>query len=176
MTVTVTPAWKSFANSPLGYPVPGNVDVTAKVKVGTRAKFYDETLGECDFIYLPGVASLAYGDAVIFDLLPGSATVSRLTTTNGAGKGRPVAFATAALTSATATFGWYQVAGVAIINVAAAYAIGLLYTTATAGVLDDAVVALASIVGAGGSSAIDTPNTGQAYATIMYPHTQGTVA
>lgn len=176
MTVTVTPAWKSGANAPLGYPLPGNVDVTAKVKVGTKATFYDETLGECEFIYLPGVASLAAGDAVIYDLLPGSETVARLTTTNGAGKGRAVAFATAALTSATVTFGWYQIRGVALINVAAAYAIGLLYTTATPGVLDDAVVALASIIGAGGSSAIDTPNTGQAYATILYPRTQGTVA
>lgn len=166
--------WKTGANSPLGLPLPGNVDTTAVVKVGTIAKFYDETQGECEFIYLPGVASTVPGDAVIYDLLPGSETTARLTTTNGAGKGRAVAFATAA--TVAGTFGWYQIRGVAVINVAAAYAIGLLYTTATAGVLDDAVVALASILGAGGSSAIGTPAANQAYATILYPRTQGTVA
>lgn len=168
------PAWKSGANTPLGYPVPGNIETTEVVPIGTIAKFFDETLGEGEFIFLPGVASVVYGDAVLFDLVPGTEAIVRLTTTNGAGKARPVAFATAAIVAGT--YGWFQIRGVAIINVAAGYAVGLLYTTATAGVLDDAVVALASINGALGSSAIGTPNAGQAYATILYPRTQGTVA
>ena len=167
-------AWKSGANTPLGYPVPGNVDTEEKVAVGTIARFFDDTQGEGEFIYLPGVASTAAGDAVLYDLLPGTETTERLTTTNGAGKGRPIAFATAA--TVAAKFGWYQIGGVAIVNVAADYAIGLLYTTATAGVLDDAVVALASILGAYGSSAVGTPAATKAYATLNRPHTQGTVA
>lgn len=166
--------WKPAANAPLGLPVPGNVDATEIVPVGTIAKFYDDDLGEAEFIYLPGVASVVAGDAVLYDLVPGTEAIVRLTTTNGAGKARPVAFASAAIVADT--FGWFQIRGVAIINVAAGYAVGLLYTTATAGVLDDAVVALGSICGALGSSAVGTPAANQAYATLLYPHTQGTVA
>ena len=167
-------AWKSGANSPLGLPVPGSVDDTELVAVGTIAKFYDDTLGEGEFIYLPGVASVAYGDGVLYDLMPGAEAIVRVTTTNGAGKGRPIAFASAAIVAGK--FGWFQIRGVAVVSVAAGYVAGLLYTTATAGVLDDAVVALASIVGALGSSAVGTPVANKAYATLLYPRTQGTVA
>jgi hypothetical protein len=166
-------AWKSGVNSPVGYPVPGNVDATALVPVGTVAKFYDDTQGEGEFIYLPGVASTAAGDCVDYDLVPGGQATVRHTNATASNSGRPVAFATAA--TIAATFGWYQIGGVAIINVAAGMAIGNLFSTATAGVLDDGADAGDQILGARCSSAIGTPAANKSYATLNRPHVQGQI-
>lgn len=166
-------AWKSGANSPLGYPVPGNVDATELVAIGTIAKFFDETQGEGEFIYLPGVAATAYGDCVEYDLNPGSEVTIRHSNATATGSGRPVAFATAA--TIAATFGWYQIGGVAVISVAAGMAAGLLFGTATAGVLDDGADAGDQILGARCSSAIGTPAANKSYATINRPFVQGQI-
>lgn len=167
-------AWKPGANAPLGLPVPGNVDDTALVQVGTRAKFYDDTQGEGEFIYLPGVASTAAGDCVDYDLAPGAQVTVRHTNATATNKGWPVAIASAAIVAAK--FGWYQISGVAIVNVAAGFAAAsAVFGTATAGVLDDAADAGDQIIGARGSSAIGTPAASKAYVTLDRPHVQGQI-
>ena len=165
-------AWKSGPNAPLGYLVPGNVDTTEIVPVGTIAKFFDDTQGEGTFIYLPGVASVANGDCVVYNLTPaGEATVRTLSGTH-LNKGRPVAFATAAIVAST--FGWFQIAGVAVASVLASFASGAtVFLTTTAGNVDDAAVNGCQVLNCVSSSAIDTPLTGKAYLTINHPFIQG---
>jgi hypothetical protein len=164
-------AWKSGVNAPLGYPVPGNVDASALVPVGTIAKFFDETQGEGEFIYLPGVAATVAGDCVDYDLAPGAQVTVRHTNATGSNSGRPVAWATAAVVANK--YGWYQIGGVVIANVAAGFAAGSkIFSTATAGVVDDGADAGDQIIGAYGSTAITVPAAGQAYVTINRPSMQ----
>lgn len=166
-------AWKSGANSPLGMPVPGNVDATELVKVGTIGTFFDETQGEGKFIYLPGVASTAAGDAVEYDMIPGTVTTIRHTNATAPGSGRQIAIATAAIIAAT--YGWYQIQGVAIVNVAAGMAAGLLFSTATAGVLDDGQDNGDQILNARCLTAVGTPAATKSYCQITYPFVQGQI-
>lgn len=167
-------AWKSGANAPLGYPVPGNVDDTALVAVGTVAKFFDDAQGEGEFIYLPGVANTAAGDAVDYDLAPGAQSTTRHTNATATNKGWPLAIASAAIVAAK--YGWYQISGVAIVNVAAGFAAAsAVFGTGTAGVLDDGADAGDQILGASGSSAIGTPAANKAYITLSRPFTQGQI-
>ena len=167
-------AWKSGANAPLGLSNPGQVDVTALVKVGTIAKFFDDAFGEGEFIYLPGVASTAAGDAVDFDTTPGAYATVRHTNATATNKGWPLAIATAAVVANK--FGWYQIGGTAIVNVAAGFAAGsAVFGTGTAGVLDDGADAGDQILNAKGLTAIGTPAAGKAYVLINRPFTQGQI-
>ncbi len=109
MTLPATAAWKCATND-LGFTVPGTVDATAMVKVGTIRRFTDATYGAGEFIYLLGVASTVAGDAVSYNVN------TFATTRAAAGAGIPwhIAFATAA--TVASTYGWYQISGVAIAN------------------------------------------------------------
>lgn len=166
-------AWKSDANSPLGAPVPGGVDTVAQVPVGTIATFYDDSFGVGEFIYLPGVAATVAGDCVEYDLAPGAQVTVRHTNATASNSGRPVAIAMAA--TVAATFGWYQIGGLAIINVAAGMAPGNLFGTAVAGVLDDGADAGDQILSARCSTAIGTPAANKSYATLNRPFVQGQI-
>lgn len=66
--------------------------------------------GAGEFIYLKGVASTLVGSLVTFDPLNGSTTLAP----NTANLNAPVAVAMAA--SVASTYGWYQIAGVAVIK------------------------------------------------------------
>lgn len=166
-------AWKPGANSPLGLSVPGNVDAAATVQVGTIAKFYDDTQGEGEFIYLPGVANTVAGDLVEYDLAPGAQATVRHSNATASNSGRPLAVATAAIVAAK--FGWYQIAGVAIINTVAAQAAGVMMASATAGAVANGADAGDQILNARLSTATGTPAAGQAYATIQRPFVQGQI-
>ena len=168
--------FKIAANGALGIPdlSPLVVDDTARCAIGTRAKGYDDVLGEGEFIYLPGAANVAEGDFVAYDLTPGAPSVTRSLAATHANKGWPLAVAAAAL--GAATYGWYQVTGIVAANVAAGYAAGaVVMLTATAGTVDDAAVAGAQVLGAKGLTAIATPAAGKAYVQIAHPHVQGQI-
>ena len=67
-------------------------------------------------------------------------------------------------------YGWYQIYGKGVGKCLASYADdGLVYATATAGSIDDAVVSGDRVKLAIGASAIDTPSTGLAEFEIQYP-------
>ena len=107
--------------------------------LGTIVTAVDPTYGEGEFIYLTGVASTAVGDLVVIDQ---GTTARTSTTTRG-----PVGVAMSA--NVANQYGWYQIAGQAVVNVAGAVADNaLVYATATAGSADDAVVAGAQVDGA----------------------------
>lgn len=137
-------------------------DTTLNHPLGTRVKAVDPTYGEGEFIYLSGVASTAVGSwATIHE----DGFTTTLLAANDIGQ---VGVAMSA--NVASQYGWYQIAGKAVGKVAASFADnGLVYATATAGTVDDAVVAGDRVKKAIGASAIDTPSTGLAEMEIQYP-------
>lgn len=122
----------------------------------------DPTYGAGEFIYLKGVADTAIGSWVTYNLDDGSTT---LLAANAIG---PVGVAMSA--NVASQYGWYQISGKAVGKALAAYADnGLVYATATAGSVDDAVVAGDRVKLALGASAIDVPSAGFAEFEITRP-------
>lgn len=136
-----------------------DIHTEQKYRLGTRVK--DRSGNE--FIYLKGVTSTAAGSWVSFD----EAHVTTLLVANAVGR---VAVAQAAVNAST-KFGWYQIYGKASGKVLTGFADnGKIFSTATAGSVDDAVVTGDLVVGAIGRSAIDGgAATGQAYVELSYP-------
>lgn len=130
--------------------------IVQAVDKGTNAN------GIGEFIYLKGVASTAVGDWVTYNMDDGGTT--RLVA-NAIG---PVAVAMSA--NVASQYGWYQIQGKAVANCLASFADnGNVYATATAGSVDDAVVAGDLVHNAKGASAIDAPATGMAEFEIARP-------
>lgn len=99
--------------------------------LGTIVTAIDPTYGEGEFIYLTGVASTAVGDVVVID----QGTTVRAV----AGSRGPAGVAMSA--NVASQYGWYQISGRAVVNTAGSVADNaLVYATATAGSVDDAVV------------------------------------
>ncbi len=114
------------------------------------------------FIYLKGLASTAVGEWVTYNADDWTTT---LLAANAIG---PVAIAMSACVASE--YGWYQIHGKGVGLVAASFADNAnIYATATAGTVDDAIVAGDRVKRAKGASAIDTPTTGQAEVEIDYP-------
>lgn len=134
--------------------------------LGTRvfAKDYgSNSNGVGEFIYLKGVASTVAGSWVTFNMDDGSTT---LLAANAIG---PVAVAMSA--NVANQYGWYQVFGKAVGLALTAFADNAnVYATATAGSVDDAVVAGDRVKRAKGASALDFPATGMAEFELDYPH------
>lgn len=131
----------------VGYPgsyVGGNTtDVDATQKNRLLARGFDVAGNE--YIYLTGVASTAAGDLVTYDEL--GITARSVASAKG-----PCAVALAA--TIAATFGWYMVFGSCTLNTGAAVADNAsLWLHATAGTVDDAVVAGDQVIGAYARSA-----------------------
>lgn len=148
----------------LGQSLIGSVDAAAAVPVGTIVRATDPTYGAGEFIYLAGVASTAVGSWVTYNLDDGSTV---LLAANAIG---PVAVAMGA--TVASTWGWYQISGKAVGKALASYADnGLVFATATAGSVDDAVVDGDMVHLAKGASAVDTPSTGLAEFEISRPYT-----
>lgn len=141
------------------------IDVTSDVQkhpLGTIVTATDPTYGQGEFVYQKGVASTVVGDCVVFNQSAGS------TTRTVAGSKGMVGFAMSA--NVANQWGWYQVSGVAVANVLASFASAAdVYVTATAGSLDDAVVAGDLIAGCVSVSAIGTPTAGTALLQINRP-------
>lgn len=138
---------------------------TANHPLGTRiiAKdFGTNQNGPGEFIYLKGVASTALGSWVTYNLDDGT---TDLLAANAIG---PVAIAMSA--NVADQYGWYQLAGKAVGKALAGFADnGNVYATATAGSVDDAIVAGDRVKNAKGASALDFPATGLAEFEIQYP-------
>ena len=128
--------------------------------LGTRVQAQDPTYGVGEFIYLPGVATTAVGSWVTFEQ-DNSATT--LLAANAIG---PVAVAMSA--NVASQYGWYQIYGKCpSALVLAGFADNAnVYATATAGSVDDAVVAGDRVKNARGASAISS---GAAEMELWYP-------
>lgn len=137
-----------------------DTSTTKNHEIGKRVRARDvgtTAYGEAEFIYLKGVASTAVGSLVMYDHDGATTlTVARI-------KG-PVAVAMSA--NVASGFGWYQIQGRAVVKCATVAANTIMYVTASAGVVDDAVVTGDIVYGARISTADDT---GLCQANIMYP-------
>lgn len=146
----------------LGQSIIGTVDDVATVSLGAIVRAKDPLYGAGEFIYLKGAASVADGEWVTYNL--DDWTVTRLAA-NAIG---PVAVARGAYVANK--FGWYQISGKGYGKVLAGFVDNAnVYATATAGSVDDAVVAGDRVKGVVGASAINTPTTGMAEMELARP-------
>lgn len=161
---TYTTDWKPITHQ-LGIQPISETSTTAQHPLGTliTAKdFGSNQNGPGTFVYLKGVADTAVGSWVTYNVDDGS---TALLAANAIG---PVAIAMSA--NVADQYGWYQVEGKAVGLALAAFADnGNVYATATAGSVDDAVVAGDRVKNAKGASALDAPATGMAEFEIHRP-------
>lgn len=151
----------TITNPTLGFQPIAVTDTTQRHALGTKVRAADPTYGEGEFIYLKGVASTAVGDVVVYDQYAG-------TTTRGvAGSRGPAAVAMSA--NVASQYGWYQISGSAVVNAATVLAGGNVYLTATAGTVDDAVVAGDKVDGMRFKTADGTPSAGKAITQLDRP-------
>lgn len=148
-------------NSLVGQPFDLN-STTQHHALGTIVRAKDPTYGAGEFIYLKGVASCAVGSWVTYNMDDGSTT---LLAANAIG---PVAVAMSACVAGE--YGWFQIQGKAIGKASTGFVDNAnVYATATAGEVDDAVVAGDRVKRAKGASAVGTPSTGLAEFEIDRP-------
>lgn len=158
----------NIIDSTLGAPLITDISTTAEaaklgIAPGAIVQATDPTYGAGEFIFLKGVASTAVGDWVTYNL--DDWTTTRLAA-NAIG---PVAVSMSANTSAS-NYSWYQISGKAVGKALTGYADNaLVYATATAGSIDDAVVSGDRVKGAIGASAVGTPSAGLAEFEISRP-------
>lgn len=146
----------------LGYPLIGVAANVAYVPTGTIVTAEHQTYGSGEFIFLKGAANITAGEWVTYNTDDGS--VTRLAA-NAIG---PVAIAMG--TYSASQWGWYQIQGKAVGKVLTGFVDNAnVYATATAGSVDDAVVAGDRVKGAVGASAIGTPAAGLAEFEIARP-------
>lgn len=149
----------------IGVQAIADTSTTQQHPLGTTVRAVDSTYGEGEFIYLKGAASTAVGDLVIFD------TYAATTTRSVAGSRGPAAVAMSA--NVASQYGWYQIAGSAVVKAATVAANGNVYVTATAGTVDDAVVSGDKVDGARFKTADGTPSAGLAVVQLERPSLNG---
>lgn len=161
-------AWTIADNMLLGQGIE-EVSSTAKHELGLIVRAKDPTYGAGEFIYLQGVASTAVGSWVTYNA---DDNTTALLAANAIG---PVAVAMSA--TVASTYGWYQISGKAVGKALTGFLDNAnVYATATAGSVDDAVVAGDRVKLAKGASAVDTPSTGLAEFEIQRPFMDDAVA
>jgi len=130
--------------------------------LGQIIQAQDPVYGVGEFIYLQGVANTAVGSWVVYNDDDFSTVLL------GADMIGPVAVAMAPVVAGL--YGWYQIRGKAIGKVLAGFLDNAnVYATATAGSVDDAVVAGDRVKNAKGASAIGVPSAGLAEFEIWRP-------
>ncbi len=142
-----------------------STSTTQNHPLGTHVKAVDKgknANGEGEFVYAKGVANTAVGSWVTLHEDDYSTT---LLAANDIGQ---VGIAMSA--NVANQYGWYQVRGKAVGKALSGYVDNaLVYATATAGSVDDAVVSGDRVKKALGASALDAPATGMAEFEIDYP-------
>jgi hypothetical protein len=141
----------TITNTLVGAQAIAETDTVQRHPLGTIVNAYDPIYGGGEFVYLLGVASTAIGSWVTFNRDDGS---TALLAANAIG---PVAVAMSA--NVASQYGWYQITGKALGLCLAGFADNAnVYATATAGSVDDAIVAGDRVKNCKGASAIGTPS------------------
>jgi hypothetical protein len=155
--------WVVQENS-IGWQRIADTSTVQNHRLGTIVRATSATYGSGEFIYLKGVASTEVGSWATYNMDDGSTT---LLAANAIG---PVGVAMSA--NVANQYGWYQISGKAVGKALTGYADnGLVFATATAGSVDDAVVDGDMVHLAKGASALDTPSAGFAEFEIHRPYT-----
>lgn len=146
-----------------------NIDessATQKHELGTVMTMKHATYGVGEFIYLKRTGSLFLGSWVVYEA--DDFTVGQLSANDIGPVGVSMASDAGSLTGDW--YGWYQVDGKAVGRAATGFVDNAnVYATATAGVVDDAVVAGDRVKLAKGASAVGTPSSGLAEFEIHRP-------
>lgn len=144
------------------------ISSTQQHQLGLRVQGFDVDYGLGEFVYLKGVASCVEGSVVTFNQDDNTTT---LLAANAIG---PVAVALGACVANT--FGWFQLYGKAVVKSNTVADNANVYAEATAGQVDDAVVAGDRVKNAKFASANGTPAAGLAECEIFYPFMDDAVA
>lgn len=152
----------TIIDNTIGYQPIAVTDTVQNHKAGTIVRAEDPTYGAGEFIYLKGVASTAVGSWVTYSLDDGTTALLAANAID------PVAVAMSA--NVANQWGWYQISGKAVAKALTGFLDNAnVYATATAGSVDDAVVAGDRVKLAKGASAVDTPSAGLAEFEIARP-------
>lgn len=137
---------------------------TQKHALGERIRAFDPTFGWGEFVYVKGVASLIVGSLATYKAIDG-------TTALPVARGKGTVGVAMALFNLTTLFGWLQIYGTGVVAVNGAVVSGAtVYLTATAGKVDDAVVAGDIVYNANFASADGTPAANFAEINLHYPY------
>jgi hypothetical protein len=154
-------SWRPAENFLIGQKITEFSD-SQTMPLGTIIRGVHPTYGAGEFIYLKGVANTAIGTWVTYNADDWSTTRLAANAIGAVGVAMSACVAN--------NFGWYQINGKAIGLALTGYVDNaLVYATATAGSVDDAVVAGDRVKNAIGASAVDTPSTGFAEFEINRP-------
>lgn len=130
----------SFASTPIAgvTVVDGTATNQTGFSPGTTVMANDGSM----LVYVTATSTISQYNAVVIDAFGGAVPVTTTNSTNS----KRVAFAQTSI--ASSYFGWVQVGGRPLVSLAANCAPNVpLYTTATAGILDDATVSGGLILG-----------------------------
>lgn len=149
-------------------------DTVQKHPLGTIVKGWDPTYGEGEFIYLLGVGSTEVGSLVTYNAT--TYQTALITVSNGKNKGLPVAVAMSA--NVASSYGWYQIAGNAVIKktgVAVTPQVPV-FISATSGRIKVLASAGQQILGAQTANLTTVvTTTSTVVVTINRPHSQGQI-
>lgn len=155
-------------------PIPGlqPIDVTSTTQnhplgLIVQAEEVGIGYGAGEYIYLPGCADTAKGDAVIYDNYT-PATTRAVHTTAARGS-----LAVAMSDNVASQYGWYQISGAAVVKSGTVIAGNPVYLTSTASQVDDAVVSTDKVEGAVFLHADGTPSAGYAVVQLSRPACDG---
>lgn len=141
-------------------PALTDVSTEAKIQVGTKVPLSDG--GEAVYVQATSIIAQYNAVAVAVDY-----TVTNLTTTQiteGSGVGRQIGFCQVSIPASS--YGWVHLSGRPKVKLAANCADRVaLYTTATEGVLDDAVVSIGEVAGVVSKTTISNATA----VTVMVP-------
>jgi hypothetical protein len=149
----------SFVDGRIGAQPISETSTTARHPLGTIVRAVDPTYGEGEFIYLAGVTSTVVGSIVNYDAVYVTALH-----TSALDKPRPLAVAMSV--NVGSQYGWYQIAGQAIVSKSAALSLAAgdaIGATSGAAV----VVATGSILNGMAVAAIASAATGVTTVRVM---------
>jgi hypothetical protein len=159
--------WNILSNYPGFQPIE-DTSTTQQHELGTMVQAKHATYGVVTFCYAKGVASTAVGDMCMIDNY-GALTVRTVAATRGR-----VGVAMSA--NVANQYGWYAIEGAVPVKAGTVAAQGQVFSTATAGTVDDAAVAGSMIQGATFKSADGTPSAGYAVVSLCHPSMCGVPA
>jgi len=165
LQIANTDAGVTMANGTSAIPTPPGT-------LGQVVRAFDPTYGEGEFIMLVGVASTVVGSLVTYNATTYQTTLSA----NTANQATPVAVAMSA--NLAASFGWYQIGGLAVIKktAVATNAQVAVYQSATAGRIMATAASGKQVLGARSANLATVASTvSTVIVSINRPHLQGQV-
>lgn len=157
--------WNIVDNYPGFQPIE-DTSTVQNHKLGSIVQANHATYGLTTFVYGKGVASTAVGDFCMIDNY-GALSVRTVAATRGR-------CGVAMSANVASQYGWYAIEGNAPVKAGTVAAQGLVYSTATAGQVDDAAVAGSYVQGAIFKTADGTPSAGLAVIALAHPFMGGT--